>query len=244
MAITAIEYWLVSRLAHAGLVPPAPHVLECGENNWYGDVPVETFGRDIYRVIPDPDTRKRCFLELDGIARTQPPTALYDVARLFYRAFLGYASLTSLDLGGTDAAAKVDLNQPVQADRTFDLTINFGTAQHVFNIHQFFKTVHDLTAPGGLMLHGMPFTGAPDDGFYNVQPTFYWDLALANHYEALMLIYAEMQPFKVRELTGREDVVAMAQRGEIGGHAFVYAVLRRGASTSEFAAPIQGRYLS
>jgi SAM-dependent methyltransferase len=244
LAITAIEYWLISRLAQAGLLPQAPHVLECGENYWYGDVPLEKLGLDIYRVIPDPDARKRHFLELDGIAQTPSSATLFELPRLFYRVFLGYASLTSIDLGGSGGAAKVDLNWPVQADRTFDVTINFGTAQHVFNIHQFFKTMHDLTAPGGLMLHGMPFTGGPDDGFYNVQPTFYWDLALANGYEVLMLIYAEAQPFKVRELTRRDDVVAMARRSEIGAHAFVYAALRRGTSAAEFAVPMQGRYLA
>ena len=59
-----------------------------------------------------------------------------------------------------------------------------------------------------------------------------------------MLIYAEAQPFKVRELTRRDDVVAMARRSEIGAHAFVYAALRRGTSAAEFAVPMQGRYLA
>ena len=238
--ITSIEYWLMSRLAHAGVLPPAPHVLECGENHWYGDVPLDVFGRDIYRVLAEPAARKACFVELDGIVRQQAPTAPYEIARLFHRVFLGYASLTSLDLGGSGAAARVDLNRPVEADRTFDVTINFNTAQHVFNIHQFFKTVHELTAPGGLMLHGMPFAGGPDDAFYHVQPTLYWDLAQANDYEVLMLIYAEPQPFKVRQLTGREDVVTMARRGEIGAQRFVYAALRRG-SRPEFVVPVRER---
>jgi hypothetical protein len=59
-----------------------------------------------------------------------------------------------------------------------------------------------------------------------------------------MLIYAEAQPFKVRELTGRDDIVAMARRSEIGAHAFVYAALRRGTSGAEFAVPMQGRDLA
>lgn len=243
MAITAVEYWLISRLAHAGLLPPAPHVLECGENNWYGDVPLETLGRDIYRVIADPEARRRSFLELDRIAQAQAPTMLFEIARLFYRVFLGYASLSPIDLGGSGGAARVDLNLPFTADRAFDVTVNFGTGQHVFDIHQFFRTVHDHTAPGGLMLHGMPLTGAPDEGFYHVQPTLYWDLALANRYEVLMLLYAEIEPLKVRELVGRDDVAAMARRGEVGPRASVYAVLRRGAA-AEFAVPRQERYLA
>jgi len=244
MAITAAEYWLISRLAQAGLLPAAPHVLECGQNNWYGDVPLETFGRDIYRVLADPESRLGCFRELDAIARTEMPARLFDIARLFFRVFLEYASLSSIDLGGTEVAAKLDLNQPFEADRAFDVTVNFGTGQHVFDVHQFFKTIHDHTAPGGLMLHGMPITGAPDDGFYHVHPTLYWDLALANDYEVLMLLYVEIEPFKVRELTRREDVATMAQRGEIGPRASVYAALRRGAAASEFRTPIQGRYLT
>jgi len=244
LAISAIEYWLLSRLAQSGLLPPAPHVLECGENNWYGDVPLEALGQDVYRMLPDPEARKRGFLELDAIARKGEPEALFEIARLFYRVFLGHASLSSIDLEGTSAAARVDLNWPVQADRAFDVTINFGTAPHVFNIHQFFKTVHDLTAPGGLMLHGMPFTGAHDDGFYNVQPTFYWDLAQANRYEIVMLVYAERDPFNVRELVSRDDILTMASRGEIGTQSFVYSVMRRPAPAAEFAVPLQGRYLA
>lgn len=244
MAITAVEYWLIGELAHAGLIPKAPHVLELGENNWYGDVPLERLGRDLYREISDPDERKRRFLELNQIVEAQAPTMLFDVAKLFYRTFLGYASLSSLDLGGTPAAHKVDLNWPVEASRRFDVTLNFGTAHHVFNIYQCFKTAHELTTPGGLMLHGMPLTGALDDGFYNVQPTFYWDLAVANGYEMLMLIYAEPTPFTVRQLERREDIVAMAQWGHIGANAFVYAVMRGGTTPAGFAVPVQGRYVA
>lgn len=243
MALTAVEYWLIAQLAHAGLLPPAPHVLECGENNWYGDVPLERLGHDMYRELADPEARKPCFVELDRIAKAQSPAMLFEVARLFYRTFLRYASLSSIDLGGTAAAHKVDLNYPVQANRQFDITINFGTAHHVFNVFQFFKTMHDLTAPGGLMLHGMPLTGALDDGFYTVQPTFYWDLAVANRYAIVMLVYAELAPFAVRELERREDVAEMAERGQLGANASLYAVLRR-TEPGEFTIPVQGRYVA
>jgi hypothetical protein len=244
MAIGAVEYWLISQLAHAGALPPAPHVLELGENNWYGDVPIEQLGQDVYRQITDPAARQRSFVELNGIVEAQTPTMLFDVAKVFYRTFLGPASLSSIDLSGTAAAHKVDLNCPIQASRQFDVVINFGTANHVFNLPQFFKTVHDVTAPGGLMLHGMPLTGRVDDGFYNVQPTFYWDLAAANGYEIVLLVYGEPAPFKVRQLESRDDVTTMAQLGEIGATASVYAVFRHRAAPGEFAVPIQGRYLA
>ena len=42
------------------------------------------------------------------------------------------------------------------------------------------------------MLHGMPFSGWYDHGFYNFQPTFYLDLAIANNYGNLGLFYVEL----------------------------------------------------
>ena len=46
MAITQIEYALVRRLADEKLFPGTPSILELGQSNWYGDVPLDTLVQD------------------------------------------------------------------------------------------------------------------------------------------------------------------------------------------------------
>jgi hypothetical protein len=79
----------------------------------------------------------------------------------------------------------------VDLDRQFHVVINSGTAEHVFNACQFFKTVHERTFPGGLMIHAFPFVGWLDHGFYNFNPTLIADLAAANQYAFLIWVYSE-----------------------------------------------------
>ena len=55
----------------------------------------------------------------------------------------------------------------------------------IFNQFNVFKTIHDLTKPGGFIFHQLPGQGYYDHGFYNYQPTFFFDLAEANDYSMI-----------------------------------------------------------
>lgn len=50
------------------------------------------------------------------------------------------------------------------------------------------------------MIHGMPFHGWIDHGFYCFQPTFYWDLAAANRYEPLKVYVCGITPTKLIQM--------------------------------------------
>ena len=43
--------------------------------------------------------------------------------------------------------------------------------------------IHDATAPGGLMYHGVPMAGEFSHGIINYNPKFFWSLAEANGYD-------------------------------------------------------------
>lgn len=242
MAITAIEYSLFSQLKQSGVLPLSPALLELGEANWYGDVPIEQLGNDIYRYVSNDDEKKQLYLALNRLVADRPPTMLWDVAKIFYRTFLNYCDTVAIDFDGTAAALKLDLNQPLDLGRQFDIVFNGGTAEHVFNQFQVFKTIHAATLPGGIMIHGLPFTGWMDHGFYNFNPTFFWDLAAANDYQILALVYAELSPLKLVQLHQREQTAEMLTSGQIGANSLIYAIFKKTSVEQPFISPLQGYY--
>lgn len=139
----------------------------------------------------------------------------------FYKA-LGCGRYESIDANG-NGTVLADLNYPLDEAAwmqlcRFDLVTNAGTTEHCFNIGQCWHTIHDLTAPGGLIYAEQPTQGYEDHGFYNLQPTFVRDLAHDNGYT---VEHFECSP------TGRGTIMR-----------FVY---RRNGDVP-FRFPTQGRY--
>lgn len=241
MAITAIEYSLFRQMREQNAVPLGADLLELGEANWYGDVAIEQLGQDIYRFARE-EERTDLFRRLDEIVQAKRPSILFEIAKVFWKTFWQPNSMTAVDFHGTEGSLKLDLNHPIELPKRYHAVFDLGTAEHVFNIAQVMKTIHDYTLPGGLMIHGLPFTGWFDHGFYNLQPTFFWDLALANGYTVMAYLYVEHKPLKLVQLTKREDIVEMAQKKQIADNALLYCVLRKPMSEQPFQVPIQGYY--
>lgn len=242
MAISAVEYAIFSELKKSRLLPPNPSFLELGEANWYGDVPYEQLSDDICQLLDDTEVQIELLQELINVVRAEQPGMLWDVAKIFYRIFLNYRETVAIDFGGTEKALRLDLNQPISLGRKFDVVYNGGTAEHVFNVWQFFKTVHDHTANGGFMIHGAPFTGWLDHGFFNFNPTFFWDLAAANGYIVQLFMYTELTPLKIVRIAHREQLADMAKEGRIGTNSHIYAVFKKPDENFTFVTPQQGYY--
>ena len=238
MALTAVDYHVLDSLRRASLLPPKPAVLELGEAEWYGEAQLASV---IDEVVADAARRTELKQRLAAV-RPDDRYRAWHLAKLFYAAFLDYRELVAIDFHGTPQARPIDLNHPVQLGRRFEMVIDGGTAEHVFNVAQFFRTCHELAAPGGLMLHNNPFRGWLEHGFYNFNPTFYWDVAAANRYEVLMLVYTEVQPMRIEQLVSRERVIEMARAGQLGANAMLYAVYRKPAEEAPFAMPRQAYY--
>jgi hypothetical protein len=241
MALTAVEYHLFRTLRATGALPPRPHVLELGESEWYGDVP-ETVLQDAIDAESDPARRAALHASVREALASGAPRQAFSLAKCFYAIFLDYGAISAIDFHGTPAARKIDLNYPVELAERFHIVIDIGTAEHVFNVFQFFKTCHELTRPGGLMIHANPFRGWLEHGFYNFNPTFYWDLAAANGYDMVMLLYSEIDPLKVIQLDARESAVALARDGALGANAMLHCVLQKPDRDRPFAVPLQGFY--
>lgn len=240
MAITAIEYSLFRSYRRGGLLPLGGDVLEIGEANWYGDVGVLDLQADIAAWAPE-DDRERLSARLTELTTVRPPP-LFDIAKVFWATFLQPKSMTAIDLHGGPEALRLDLNRPVKLERRFDLVMNLGTVEHVFNVAQALETIHDHTHPGGLMLHGMPMSGWLDHGFYSFNPTFYFDLARANRYEVVSAVYAELDPLRLIALADRDTPMRLSQAGQLGRNGLIYILFRRPGQELPFQPPMQGYY--
>lgn len=242
MAISAVEYAIFSELKKSNILPPNPAFLELGESNWYGDVPYEQLSNDICQQLDDAEEQIELLQGLVDAVRSQQQTMPWDVAKVFYRVFVQYREAVAIDYGGTEKALRLDLNQPIDLGRKFDVVYNGGTAEHIFNIWQFFKTVHDLTADRGIMIHGAPFTGWPDHGFFNFNPTFFWDLALANGYIVKRFLYTEITPLKIIRIAQREQLSEMAKESQLGANSNIYVIFEKSDNKKPFVTPQQGYY--
>lgn len=172
--------------------------------------------------------------------RTQPAEQVPALeARLLYQWLLGLRSYRAVDLGSNDPEAWIDLNYPIDLGTRYDLMINNGTSEHVFNQANVFKFMHDHTKIGGTMIHYTTGLGWVEHGFYNLQPSFFFDLAKYNGYRVLSCALVN------------EAISLELQAGEINGdnlnadprlrNALLHCVLRR-TDDAAFRYPIQRPY--
>lgn len=83
-----------------------------------------------------------------------------------------------------------DLNYDVIDDdkkEYYDVVLNFGTTEHVFNQWNSFEVMHDALKVGGVLYSVLPASGYLDHGYYCYTPLFFADLAKANGYEIVDL---------------------------------------------------------
>ena len=241
MAITALEFMVLSSFREHSILPLQPRVLELGESNWYGDVSGGELEQEIRRQISDPVIRDLFLARLDEAVIAQRPSLLYELAQIFFFAIVQPDSYVANDPGTPGSKYRFDLNLPVSIAEKFDLVLNIGTAEHIFNVYQFFKTAHDLTVPGGLMMHSSPFTGWPDHGFFNFQPTFFFDLARANQYEILSFICGRIKPFEYVQVKDHDEIPHLIQSGKIPAGSHINVVFRKKID-AEFSVPMQAYY--
>jgi SAM-dependent methyltransferase len=118
---------------------------------------------------------------------------------------LGLQDYNSIDMFDPRANWRLDLNYPCRLPRRFSVVTNFGSSEHIFDIAQSFRTVHDLLEPGGIALFVLPAFGDIDHGFWNVHPTVYFDVAQENGYSILDFVYIDNFGVRCRLAEERPD---------------------------------------
>lgn len=238
MAITGVLYALLRQLREQKLLPSCNTILEIGEQNWYGDLSPKVLFDDIKLFAKDSQKDDLEF-QLNSILEDPSPNFLFDVAKIFYKIFFHVESIESIDLHGTSSSMRLDLNLPHDLGKQFDCIINFGTAEHVFNIYQVFSSIHQWIKTDGIVIHDLPMYGEVDHGFYNFHPTFFWDLVYANKYQNILIAKTTM-----KSITGYrdrksciKDILSMDKNKSYG----ILSIYKK-IYNEDFKIPMQGVY--
>lgn len=224
MAISYTHWQILKELNSRGILPQGGRILEIGEANWYGDFsPEEVF-------------------EMAG--ESCDPSDVFAVAKLIYQAVFSPVMIDAIDADPTRKAHKLDLNEaleiPLRGD-SYCVTYNHGTAEHIFNIAQVFRTMHDATKVGGILIHESPFTGWLDHGFYCLQPTLFWDVATANNYKMEFVGVEHLASRTWFEAESREHLLELKRRDQLPDNAMLFVVMRK-QDAEPFKIPMQGVY--
>src|ERR1700730_18172259 len=166
------------------LTPKRNRVLDIGPQNVYSatenqlrqfvaaqgqivqaDVLTREIERLVYFSTPRPDERTTLLSEIT------------DLTNIEYNSF---------DVCPALKTEILDLNfdtLPPKYNEYYDLVINSGTTEHIFNQWNCFELMHHATRVGGVMYCQLPATGYLDHGYFCYTPLFFRDIAAANKYE-------------------------------------------------------------
>ena len=159
-------------------------IFEIGEQNWYGDIQAIDYLDKLINKYVSPEKKNKFIKDYESIkidAKNNKDIS-FKIAKLYYGIIFNFKTYKAIDLHGTIFSIEKDLNYPYFENTKYDVVTNFGTTEHIFNQYEVFKTIHNLVKPNGFMLHFLPYQGAYNHGFYNYNPTIFFDLGKANNY--------------------------------------------------------------
>jgi SAM-dependent methyltransferase len=190
LAVASIE--LLIRLRQGGFMPTPRAVIEIGAQQLSNpflrardrlELLGQLFGATTKLDLPVPEA-PTIVGGIEPLSETTP------LARQFWE-WLGF-QYASIDIDGSPNSIPLDLNYDMAPDwarKKFDVVTNFGTTEHVANQLNAFKTIHDLTAPGGIMIHAVPAQGLINHGLLKYNPKWFWMPARSNDYRWLDFDY-------------------------------------------------------
>ncbi len=176
---------------------------------------------------------------------------------------IGFKDYKSIDINGAYESFQFDLNKNIlkiyNFNKKYDLVINNGTGEHVFNQYALFLNFHNLTKVNGIMLNILPFIDWINHGFYNFNPIFFADLAASNNYEILKISLANrdgselkldsnnfsilFEQIKPHRNDSKFNKMIEIAKDKIGKNILLVVVSRK-LSEESFKIPLQGKYLT
>lgn len=235
MAISSTEFRFLAYAFRSGLFPPHGSVLEFGEAQTVNlNVP-----KALGSVMSPGLARDHAVANATELAGKDGSG--FALAKLIYLAVLNYTSYAAIDLEpGPSYRIQQDLNHPFDLGTRYDICINNGTFEHVFNQANVYKAIHDHTRAGGLMMHYAPSIGCFNHGLFNIQPGFILDLASANDYEIRLAVLSTSVAMYPIEPKMGITAKTLAEHPDLS-NAYIHAILRK-RSDRPFAYPLQGMY--
>ncbi|OAI51419.1 hypothetical protein AYO47_07150 [Planctomyces sp. SCGC AG-212-M04] len=100
---------------------------------------------------------------------------------------LGFDDVLRLDVSDYEQCDELlDLNAqetPAHLQGKFDVVLDSGTLEHVFDLPAALRHASRMVKPGGRIIHLTPSSNCVEHGFYSVSPTLFHDFYGANGFE-------------------------------------------------------------
>lgn len=113
------------------------------------------------------------------------------ISDFYFFAALGFDVIESVDKNKFDGSTySYDLNQrdvSTEIPRKYNLVIDAGTMEHVFDTVSFLKNVFDLLEIGGCVIHHSPSNNHCDHGYFQFSPQLFHDYYTANRFDLIDL---------------------------------------------------------
>lgn len=140
----------------------------------------------------------------------------------FLTRFLDVRELQSLDHSTYEGAAIThDLNAPLPASlhERFDVVIDSGTIEHVFNLPAAIASCMQLVRRGGTLFLSSPANNMCGHGFYQFSPELFFRLFKNANGFSLARLVLVTHPFPGAELSPRQTWYDVADPADIGARA-------------------------
>ena len=175
-------------------------------------------------------------------------------SKFFYES-LGIKEYQSIDINADYGAIAHDLNKPFE-DRSkfnkFDIVTDYGSCEHVFNIAECYRTMHNLTKLGGYIIIDQAVLKG--NGYFRFDASFFEGIAAANSYKIIFNSYVISPGEKTKNGSDLEFHIPRNQRllnildfsklsnFEKGANIGIYGVLQK-TKEDEFKIPYQGKFI-
>jgi hypothetical protein len=166
---------VISWAKRFGAIRPGVAVLDIGASQLFCEDDPGSLNRFLRHFGASPYAED----ELSQMAKGAFAGTLFERAGFRYRA---------IDINPHPSTLRIDLNLgtlPFWHRRRYSLVLNCGTTEHVLNQYNAFRLIHDATAVGGLMYHGVPMAGDFSHGFISYHPKVFTKMQQVNEYELL-----------------------------------------------------------
>lgn len=187
MGVSAKVLTRILDLSDRGLLPPGAEIMELGAQQLYCQGSEDFLADFVKRVSARNPGFKPAITksEIERLANGGLTSGLLKACGFKYSA---------IDIFDAEGTILFDLNReepsPEMRNR-YDLVTNFGTTEHIINQYLAFKTVHEMTKPGGLIYHELPLGGFHMHGYFSYNPLLFMQVAAANQYEIVMQAYGK-----------------------------------------------------
>jgi hypothetical protein len=211
-------------------------------------------------VWADYDTLTKFFQQLDcpyietrPLAHTsrllaaRPEAKEFVHARTFF-AMMGITDYCDLDKFEIDSPQMLhDLNIPIPPEwsNKFNLIIDSGTIEHIFDVRQVMANVVNMCRESGWVVHISPLNNWIDHGFYCFSPCFFYDFYKANgfdHFVGHVLQVNLEKPYEPAlyfEYKYGMDVTGLIDPAR---RALILFAAKKVQSSAEITIPTQGAY--